>query len=140
MPAVRGLRTLHERLSVVAERTLSYLCSNTSVVRVFLLSGKEMRALEKKVGMGRADHTPNVLSFEEPAGFPHPETKGRVLGEVYLNKDLAAHGFREFAYLLIHGILHLLGYSPTEKNDILRMEALERKICEKVFKSIEVIE
>ncbi|OGZ53582.1 MAG: hypothetical protein A3B25_00570 [Candidatus Ryanbacteria bacterium RIFCSPLOWO2_01_FULL_48_26] len=137
MPAVHGSRNLSERLSVVAERALSFLSFDNSTVEIFLLSGKEMLKLEKRVGLRKAaGHTPNVLSFTEPIGFPRPETKKRILGEVYVNKDLAKHGFGELAYLLVHGILHLIGYSHTKKNDILQMEALEKKICEKIFRDI----
>ncbi len=119
---------------MVAQKTLSYLSFDNYSIEIFLLSAKEMRELEKKAGIRRPSHTPNVLSFAEPAGFPHPETKKKVLGEVYVNKYLASRGFMELAHLLIHGILHLMGYSHSKKNDILRMEALERKICEKIFR------
>ena len=127
-------RSLAWRLSVIAQKTLSHLSFKNCTVKIFLLSGREMREFEGKTGMRRANrHTPNVLSFAEPAGFPHPETEDKLLGEVYLNKGLAAHGFEELAYLLIHGILHIMGYSHEGKNDILKMEALEREICKKVL-------
>ena len=127
-------RSLAGRLSVIAQKTLSDLSLKNCTVKIFLLSGKEMRDFEEKTGMRRANrHTPNVLSFSEPEGFPHPETEGKLIGEVYLNKDLAARGFDGLAYLLIHGILHIMGYSHEEKNDILKMEALEQEICKKVL-------
>ncbi len=137
MPAARGTRDLEKRLSMVARKTLSYLSFKNSEVKILLLSGKEMRELERKMGMQRPRHTPNVLSFTEPAGFPHPESKGKLLGEVYVNRDVSEQGYGELAYLLIHGILHLLGYSHKKKNDILKMEALEREICEKVVRGTE---
>lgn len=134
MPA-GGSRHLNGHLSVIARKTLSYLSLKNSTVRIFLLSGKEMRALEKRAGIRTSGrHTPNVLSFSEPRGFPHPETKKKLLGEIYLNKDLSAYGFDNLAYLFIHGVLHLLGYSHERKSDILHMETLEREICEKVLR------
>ncbi len=134
MLAARGSRSLHERLSAVAERALLSLASPASTVEIFLLSSEEMHNLEKKVGMQRAGHVPNVLSFGEPEAFPHPETKKKMLGEVYLNKDLAVRGVQDLAYLLVHGILHLMGYSHAKKNDTLEMEHLEQQICEKIFR------
>ena len=135
MPSARGTSYLEKRLFTVAQKTLSYLSLKDSSVRIFLLSGAEMCELEKKAGMRRPGHVPNVLSFAEPKGFPHPETRRKLLGEVYVNKDLATYGFLELVYLLIHGILHLVGYSHEKKNDILNMEVLEREIYKKVLRN-----
>lgn len=84
----------------------------------------------------------NVLSFPAPKRFPHPGGSGRYLGEVYLNPDYIKadpffNGSRfairdKLAYMLIHGLLHLLGYDHKKKNDIIKMENMERKLLQKL--------
>ena len=71
----------------------------------------------------------NVLSFPEPKAFPHPETGKRWLGEVYLNRAFARLGADRLPFLMVHGVLHLLGYRHEKRRDIMKMEALERKLC-----------
>jgi len=80
------------------------------------------------------DKPTNVLSF--PAGAPVSAGAPHLLGDVALaygtvaaeaaaqGKSFAAH----FRHLLVHGILHLLGFDHEEEAAALRMEALERSI------------
>jgi probable rRNA maturation factor len=77
------------------------------------------------------DMPTNVLSF--PAGGN--EIVPQLLGDVVIcapiinkeaseqNKTLDAH----WAHMVIHGILHLMGYDHTHKHDAEEMEALEIK-------------
>ncbi|MBI4087539.1 MAG: rRNA maturation RNAse YbeY [Candidatus Liptonbacteria bacterium] len=73
----------------------------------------------------------DVLSFAEPKGFPHPESKKRFLGEIYLNRGLRSD-FPRLAFLLIHGLLHLLGYTHNKKSDTLKMQSLEKRLMRQV--------
>ncbi len=77
------------------------------------------------------DKPTNVLSFpaSHPPGMPGPE----LLGDIILayetcareaddeGKTLADHT----THLIIHGVLHLLGYDHIEQNEAEEMEALE---------------
>jgi len=86
--------------------------------------------------LGR-DRPTNVISFAmregEDAGL-HPE----LLGDVIVSADTAARDAAEadlsfeseLCFLLLHGILHLLGYDHENGNeaDALRMEAREREL------------
>ncbi len=54
-------------------------------VDVYLIDNAAMRVLNRKF---RGKNKPtDVLSFVEPERFPHPERKGRYLGEIYLAPD-----------------------------------------------------
>ncbi len=75
---------------------------------------------------------PNVLSFRNPEGFPHPETKKRPLGEIYLNRDILRKEPARAAPLLIHGILHLLGHDHEKSAEAARMEGLERRLLRRM--------
>ncbi len=69
----------------------------------------------------------NVLSFPAPKNFPGGKG-GRFLGEVYLNPGYIKKEGEKLEYMLIHGLLHILGYDHHRKSDIIRMEKMERKL------------
>ena len=85
-----------------------------------------MRRLNKEY-RGK-DKVANVLSFVEPLNFPHPETKTRFLGEIYLNFIDSDKFVVSCQYLLIHAILHLLGYTHKGKSDRMKMEKKENHV------------
>ncbi|MCX6702971.1 MAG: rRNA maturation RNase YbeY [Candidatus Wolfebacteria bacterium] len=110
---------------------------------VYLVSEKVITGLNKK--FRRFDKATNVLSFEN-GNFPHPETKLRYLGEIYLCpayilKELRVPGVlrgvkpeMRLMELAVHGALHLLGYNHEKKSDRIEMEKIEDKIFkENVF-------
>ncbi len=129
-----------KKLQAFAKKMLTELDIRGATLDIFLLPHGEIKALKAKFIKKKTE--PNVLSFVEPAGFPHPE-KGRVakrksrsasryLGEVYLNADILAKSPERVAPLLLHGILHLLGYDHMKKSDAPKMEASEKKILKKI--------
>ena len=97
---------------------------------IILLDNEKIAALKARFIKKKTE--PNVLSFPEPAHFPHPETKKRYLGEVYLNRTILKKSPERAKALLLHGILHLLGYDHKKKADITEMEGLEKKILAKL--------
>lgn len=75
----------------------------------------------------------NVLSFEAPKDFPHPESqKYQPLGEIYLNPKYIKENNENLVYMLVHGLLHLLGYDHKSKSDRMKMEAKEGEIMQKL--------
>lgn len=115
-------------LSWLAKDVLRKLRVRNAHAAVFLLSGREMAALKRKCTRKTSKKTVDVLAFPEPAGFPHPEAKKRPLGEVYINANIARRDPVRARHLLVHGILHLLGYTHESKGDTLKMEKLEKKL------------
>jgi probable rRNA maturation factor len=83
------------------------------------------------------DYATNVLSFpaELPDGLPE-ELRHSQLGDLLICAPVVAReaneqGKREFdhwAHLLIHGVLHLLGYDHQNEEDAAVMESLETEI------------
>lgn len=79
----------------------------------------------------------NVLSF--PCQLPEP-MRGDLLGDIAIcaqvvneealaqNKPLQAH----FAHMVVHGVLHLLGYDHENDQDADEMESLEAGILDKL--------
>lgn len=81
-----------------------------------------------------------VHSFEPPKDFPRPDLNSKGLenlGEIYLcpryayrtNKTNSANG-SYIIFLLIHGLLHLLGYDHKKKSDRIRMEGKEKELMD----------
>lgn len=131
----------------MAGELLHLLGERKCFVQVFLLSDPKMRELGRRVGslpklkgskMGeelRAEKHLNVLSFPDEVQFPDFDGR-RSLGEIYLNEDWAEKKIEVLSYLLIHGILHLLGYHHGKKRDTMIMENLEKKLWRHVLLSV----
>jgi len=108
---------------------LEKLKRNNSCVDVFIISGQKMRSINRKI-RGK-DSTANVLAFDDPSGFPSPESRSDKLGEIYLCPSyINSHG-EDINYMLLHGILHLLGFNHKNKSDRIRMEKIELDLISK---------
>ncbi len=124
---------LEKKLQKISENILKKTIRKKA--DIFLLSHKEMARLKKKF-LPREKGPANVLAFPEPKHWPHPGKKDAGLGEIYLNRDLAKGDTNELTRLLIHGILHLSGYSHKKKSDRIKMEKVEKYLNGEIGKSI----
>ena len=81
------------------------------------------------------DRPTNVISFGMKEGFSgdiHPE----ILGDIVISaetalRDASAAGLPfsdEMDFLLIHGLLHLMGYNHTTKEETQKMRHLEEEL------------
>jgi len=125
---------LEKKLQKISENILKAVDFPKTVRKkadIFLLGDQEMKALKKKF-LPREEGPANVLAFPEAKHWPYPEKKALKLGEIYLNLDLAKGDVGELSRLLIHGVLHLLGYGHTKKNDRIKMEKLEKELIRKL--------
>ncbi len=99
---------------------------------VYLAGKGQMLALNRKF---RGKNSPaNVLSFKENNDFIYPPSGAERLGEIYLNVPYVRHRAAKnesMAVLLIHGLLHLLGYTHNKKSDRIEMERLEKSLFKK---------
>jgi len=109
-------------------------CDPDSIISVTLVDSAKMAELNLKY-RGREGPT-NVLSFSQLEGDVPPQKN--LLGDVVICADRAADDAAELGYtedqmilyLLIHGILHLLGltheHSEDEKEMAARVEEMFR--------------
>ena len=84
-----------------------------------------------------SDRPTDVLSFPlaEPGSIHDPE-RAVFLGEIYVSLETARAQARaarrpfsrEVAHLVIHGLLHLLGYDHRTRAERRRMAALEARL------------
>lgn len=126
-------KNLEKNLVLLSRRILRLLKKEGSV-KVILTSGTRMAYLKKKFllekkGLSRTLKNPvDVLSFREPKAFPHPEARELLLGEVYLNQEIGNRDPGRLRFLLLHGILHILGYDHESRRDIIKMEKMEETL------------
>lgn len=88
---------------------------------------KEWRGLDKPT---------NVLSFPAPKDQPVPPGELPLLGDIILGFETCAREAQEAGktladhtcHLIVHGVLHLLGYDHENDKDAEVMEAAEVKI------------
>jgi probable rRNA maturation factor len=117
---------LERVLERTAQDTLSLLGLRGASAEVSVLPDATMRELKKRF-LGREKFA-DVLAFPETENFPVPEGANRSLGEVYLNSSFVREPER-LRFLLVHGLLHLLGYHHEKRRDMITMQRVEREIC-----------
>jgi probable rRNA maturation factor len=130
---------LMNRLTKDAEVVLQKLKIKNAVVEITMLPDAQMRFLEKKY-MKKEKKIVDVLSFVEPKEFPRPDTKKKILGQVYLNSEENKNNPNRLRFLLIHGILHILGYGHYTPDDSIIMETLEKKLWHHVLSLGSILE
>lgn len=118
----------------MAERILSDLGFHESELSILLVDDDEMTQLNRQY-LSR-DHPTNVLAFAmgegEDTGL-HPD----LLGDVVISTETAEQEAQqrgvtlkeEMALLLVHGILHLLGYEHEDvPEEAAKMEATQQEV------------
>ncbi len=123
-------RYLEKPLSLALRRALFYLRQPKRPVQVFLVANGEMRRINR-VFRGK-DKVTNVLSFEFDERLPYPKNLPRPLGEIYLAPDYIRRMDDDSTALLVHGLVHLLGYTHKRRNDKILMERLEKKTISRI--------
>jgi probable rRNA maturation factor len=132
--ASRGFGAHRARVQRLARAVLSLACDPPVELSVALVGDEEMRELN--ASYRSKDRTTDVLAFSQREGeYALPDTP--LLGDVVISIPVATRQAgergtpveRELAELLVHGILHLLGYdherSPAEAR---RMFARSREL------------
>jgi probable rRNA maturation factor len=104
------------RVSEIARRVLAAERVTHAMVSITFLGTRAMTALNRK-HLGHARAT-DVISF----GFSESTRDGPVIGDIYIAPDVARANARhqgigmreELARLVVHGVLHVLGYDHGE--------------------------
>jgi len=121
------------------EEVLSFLKIKNRAVDIFFLTSQKMHTLNV-VHKGK-DRPTNILSFEPEHSFVYAPESKISLGEIYLcisviRKEVKKYNMKSTEYriqeLIIHGILHLLGYTHTGKRDIIEMQKKEQEILSNI--------
>ncbi|MFM1892786.1 MAG: hypothetical protein RLZ44_1863 [Pseudomonadota bacterium] len=109
--------------------------ASPAALTIRIVDAAESRELNR-VYRGK-DRPTNVLSFpfEAPPGVP-PEQTGGLLGDLVICAPVVAHEAADqgkaleahWAHMVVHGLLHLLGYDHEQEPQAQEMEARERQL------------
>lgn len=140
--------------ALVIGETLSFeACPYEAEVDVLLTDSEAIHAMNRE--FRGIDRPTDVLSFpnvdyEAPADFSgieavaedyfNPESGELCLGDIVVNVDKVyeqaleyGHSpLREYAFLIAHSMLHLLGYDHMERNEAAVMEAKQDEILKRL--------
>jgi probable rRNA maturation factor len=102
-------------------------------ISIRLCDDDEIRALN--LAWRDKDKATNVLSFPAPAG-----NEGPLLGDIVVAFEYGSEEAREcgrslrdhLTHMIVHGLLHLLGFDHEKQFDAEEMEDLERRILAKL--------
>ena len=124
-----------EQLEAIAVRVLEAEDVGVAELGVVVTDDETVRRLNREYAGD--DHATDVLSFSLREGeeFSSPDGVER-LGEVIISHTTASRQAEdagrdvedEVAHLLVHGILHLLGYDHLEPDDEVVMRAREDEL------------
>ncbi|GAK56872.1 probable rRNA maturation factor [Candidatus Vecturithrix granuli] len=137
-------------LTVLKQMALTILahlqCDSRCELSVALVDDQEMQRLNREYR--GIDHSTDVLSFalqeaQEPSLIPAPSDESDwpiMLGDVILSTETTqrqarehGHSFeRELYFLVIHGILHLIGHDHHTDEEARIMEDLEQTLLSKL--------
>lgn len=126
-------------LSALPEK---FIGADVFQIDLSIVSDEEIQRLNREY-RGK-DQVTDVLSFaynESSVDFPLGE-EAKPLGDIIISIDQVKRQAiefkqgpeKEFYLLLIHGILHLLGYDHLEASEASEMEKLEDQLLQELFK------
>ena len=112
-------------------------------ISILLMGDDDIRQLNKK--FRDYDKPTDVLSFPQKADEDPPIPGEIILGDIAISLDTAKfqakeHGLKlkeEIILLLIHGILHLLGYDhEISEQEEIKMQNKTRELFKEIFPEI----
>lgn len=115
------------------KRLLKELDIENHEISVLIVDDEQIRKINRDY-LNR-DRSTNVISFAMTEGFSgniHPE----ILGDIVISaetalRDAMAAGLQfgdEMEFLLIHGLLHLIGYNHENTKETRRMKKMEQEL------------
>ncbi len=121
---------MEKKLASAAEKILEILEISGRSLEIFLVPNSVMRDINREY-RGK-DKDKHILSFEA-AALTRPGEKLAHLGEIYLAPEYISAHNEDIEYLLVHGILHLLGYDHEQGERKARiMEKKEEEVIKKL--------
>jgi probable rRNA maturation factor len=120
------------------DRVIKFACKHLKIenplLNIVIVDNKKIREINRDYR--NKDAVTDVISFafEEVKDVNYEDV--RFLGEIYISyercveqaADFGHSVKREFCYLAVHGLLHLLGYDHMNEEDKKVMRALEEEI------------
>lgn len=122
----KDFKKWEKQVKIIVKAALAFLKKKGVYLEIFLVSKEVMRTLNK---LYRQKNKPtNILSFPVYSFFPSAYSNFQFLGEIYISPFYILEQGEDLKKIVIHGLLHLLGYTHQQKSDTMKMEALEEKL------------
>jgi len=135
------IKKVLEKEKCTYEMEVNILITDNAGIREY---NKQFRGIDSEtdvLSFPNVDYdSPADFSYisENEADYKNPETGEIVLGDIILSIDKIysqstdyGHSLkREFAFLIVHSMLHLLGYDHIESSDALIMEPKQEEILQ----------
>ena len=120
------------------DKVIQFACKHMNVLNpllnIIIVDNEKIKEINREYR--NKDAVTDVISFafEEVSDFEYSDI--RFLGEIYISYERCVsqaidygHSVkREFCYLAVHGLLHLLGYDHMTDEDKKEMRTLEEEI------------
>ena len=127
----------YDYLNEVIEHTMKKLDVKKSLFDIIFIDDEEMHKMNKEYR--GIDRTTDVLSFALNDN-KHINPILNSLGDIFISipkmieqaKEYGHSEKRELSFLVVHGMLHLLGYDHMEKEDEEIMFGLQKEILEEL--------
>ena len=117
-------------ISAIARKIFLLLKKNGYSFDVYLVGNSVIRKINRTYR--KKDKVTNVLSFCEPENFIGAPSKYKYLGEVYLGLDFIKTNGQDLKLMIVHGVLHLLGYDHETRKEMTVMESKEQSILKNI--------
>ena len=120
------------------DSVIKFACKHLNIenplLNIVIVDNEKIREINKEYRNKDAVTDVIYFAFEEVKDVNYEDV--RFLGEIYISyerckeqaKDYGHSVRREFCYLAVHGLLHLLGYDHMTEEDKKVMRALEEEI------------
>ncbi|EJF87423.1 metalloprotein, YbeY/UPF0054family [Bartonella vinsonii subsp. arupensis OK-94-513] len=132
-------KTLYDITEKILTTTMHHVSLENVISEVSLLFTDNKHMAQINAQWRNKNKPTNVLSF--PA-FPLKagDPPGPMLGDIIIARETVAleakkegKSFQDhLAHMIVHGLLHLLGYNHETDDEALHMEKLEREILQKL--------
>ena len=121
------------------KKIIKHLKIEDAIFSIVFIGDEKMQELNKKYR--NMDKTTDVLSFAFEDNENMHYNEFRILGDIYISipkmiEQAKQYNFkeeRELTFLVIHGLLHLLGYNHEEPNEETVMFSLQEDLLNGKF-------
>jgi probable rRNA maturation factor len=125
-------------INTLVNQTLNYLDKYNVEITIAIVDSERIRKINKQ--FREIDEVTDVLSF--PSNEIDPDSNIKYLGDIIISFPQVVEQAKEYnnpvelelSLVVIHGILHLLGYDHVTKKDTKEMFSLQNKILSKTKK------
>lgn len=136
----RIVETVLEEEGCPYEATVNLLLTNNESIQEINWENRQLNKPTDVLSFPMAEYeTPaDFKKIEEQEGCFEPDSGELMLGDIVISQDqllVQAQEYghsvkREFAFLIVHSMLHLIGYDHIEEADRVLMEARQKYLME----------